>query len=201
MEKTNAEPTQMTPCTSKHASEPDSDDLPVKGALTNLSGDICAHCDKQCTETGEQGQCDLCGVWVYAVYDGISKDQYEGVMALILNIENLTYICKLNSCLSSDCNELHSRLAKVEAKLDKTVQEIASRLENHSKAIESIPNSALAVEVKLNEVGQELDTRLDSHRKKLKRCQQMFLILLPQLLVLRLPWLQSREKGKNDSLT
>ena len=119
-------------------------------------------------------------------------------MALTLNVENLTYNCKLNSCLNSDCNELHPRLAKIEAKLDKTVQEVASRLENHSKAIESIPNSALAVEVKMNEVGQELDTRLDSHHKKLKRC---LLILLPQLLVLRLPWLQSREKGKKDSLT
>ena len=58
-----------------------------------------------------------------------------------------------------------SRLAKVEAKLDKTVQEVASRLENHSKAIESIPNSASVVEVKLNEVGKELDTKLDSHCK------------------------------------
>ena len=65
-----------------------------------------------------------------------------------------------------------SRLAKVEAKLDKTVQEVASTLENHSKAIESITNSALAVEVKLNEVDQELDTRLQiySYHKKLKRC-------------------------------
>ena len=103
-------------------------------------------------------------MWVYAVYDGISKDQYEGLMAFTLN-EKWTYICKLNSHLNSDCNELHSRLAKVEAKLDKTVQEVASRLENHSKAIESIPNSPLAVEVKLNEVGPELDTRLDRHHK------------------------------------
>ena len=54
--------------------KPDWDDLPVKGALTNLSGDVCGCYDKWCTETGEQGQYDLCGVWVYAVYDGISKD-------------------------------------------------------------------------------------------------------------------------------
>ena len=87
--------------------KPDWDDLPVKGALTNLSSDICGCYDKWCTETGEQGQCDLCGVWVYAVYDGISKDQFEGLMALTLNIETLAYICKLNSCLNSDCNELH----------------------------------------------------------------------------------------------
>ena len=52
--------------------------------------------------------------------------------------------------VNSDCNEVHSRLEKFEAKLDKMVQEVGSRLENHSKAIESIPNSVSAVEVKLN---------------------------------------------------
>ena len=30
------------------------DDLPVKGVITNLSGDICKHCDKRCTETGDK---------------------------------------------------------------------------------------------------------------------------------------------------
>ena len=69
-----------------------------------------------------------------------------------------------------------SRLAKDKPKLDKTVQEVASRLKNRSKAIESIPNSASAVEVKLNEVaGARYQTRWSS--QKLKRCQQMLLIL------------------------
>ena len=86
--------------------------------------------------------------------------------------------------VNSDCNDLHSRLEKVEAKLDKIVHEVGSSLENHSKAIELIPNSVSAVEVKLNKVVQELATRLDSHRKKLKKCQQILQILLPQLLML-----------------
>ena len=62
---------------------------------------------------------------------------------------------------NSDCKELHSRLEKVETKLDKIVPEVGSKLENHSKTIESILNSASAVEVKLNKVVQELGTRID----------------------------------------
>ena len=97
------------------------------------------------------------------------------------NVENLAYLCRLNSCqvrfkqmvfeitkANSDCNELHSRLKKVEAKLDKIVQEGGSKLENHSKTIKSIPNSASAVEVKLNKVVQELGTRIDSHCKTIE---------------------------------
>ena len=62
---------------------------------------LCKHCNKQCTETGEQAlaiQCDLCGVWVCAVCDGISPDQYQGLISLTSSIENLAYLCKLNSC-------------------------------------------------------------------------------------------------------
>jgi len=43
-------------------------------------------------------------------------------------------------------------LKKVEAKLDKFVQEVGSGLEIHRKTIESIPNSVSAVESKLNKV-------------------------------------------------
>ena len=161
--------------------KPDLDDSPVKGILINLSGDICRHCDKQCIETGEQGQviqCDMCGVWVHVACDGISKDHYQDLVSITSNIENLAYLCRLNSCqvrfkqmvfetakANSDCNELHSRLEKVEAKLDKIVQEVGSKFENHSKTIESIPNNAPAVEAKLNKVVQELGTRIDSHSK------------------------------------
>ena len=77
------------------------DDLPVKGIIMNLSGGICKHCDKRCTETAEQGQaiqCDFCGVWVDAVCDGMSKDHYQGLVSLTSNTENLAYLCKLNSC-------------------------------------------------------------------------------------------------------
>ena len=75
MEASVSASVQMTPAQVKRH-KPDSDDSPVKGVLSNLSGDVCGHCNKQCTETGEQGQaiqCDLCGVWVHAVCDGISN--------------------------------------------------------------------------------------------------------------------------------
>jgi len=68
-------------------------------------------------------------------------------------------------CYYSDCDELHSRLEKVEAKL---VQEVGSGLETHRKIIESIPSSASAVEFKLKKVAQELGTKLDSHYKTIK---------------------------------
>ena len=45
--------------------------------------------------------------------------------------------------VNSNCNDLHSRLEKVDAKLDKIVHEVGSRLENHSKAVESITNIVL----------------------------------------------------------
>ena len=154
LEKTIAAPTQTTPTQASaqvKRRKPDSDDSPVKGVLTNLSGDICRHCDKQCTETGEQGQaiqCDLCGVWVHAVCDGINKNHYQGLVSLTSNIENLVYLCKLNSCqarfkqmifetvkVNSDCNELHSRLEKVEAKLDKIVQKLAQNLKITAKQL------------------------------------------------------------------
>ena len=55
-------------------------------------------------------------------------------------------------------------------KLDKIVQEVGSKLENHSKNIIN-PKS---VEVKLNKVVEEPH----SHRKAIEQYQQMFLTLL-----------------------
>jgi len=187
-EKTNtmasAQTTPVQVSTQVKRHKPDSDDSPMKSMLSNLSGDICGHCKKQCTETGEQGQaiqCDFCGVWVHAVCDGISKGQYESLVSLTSDVENIAYFCKPNSCqarfkqiifeavkANNARGELQSRLEKVEAKLDKIVQEVGSRLDNHSKTIESIPSSASAVEVKLNKVVQELGTKLDSHCKTIE---------------------------------
>jgi len=182
----------------------------------HLSGDICKHCNKQCTETGEQGQaiqCDLCGVWVYALCDGLSKDQYQGLVSLTSSIENLAYLCKLNSCQTrfkqmifkiakakNDNNEIQSRIEKVEAKLDKIVQEVGSKLENHSKTIESIPSSASAVEVKLNKWFKSLVPSWILIAKVLKSYHQMLQALLLPLPTSRPPWLQSKEKGISDSV-
>ena len=110
---------------------------------------ICRHCDKQYIETEEQSQairCDLCGVWAHAACDGISKDHYQGLVSLTSNVENLAYLWGLNSCqarfkqmvfetakANSDCNELHSRLEKVEAKLDKIVHKLAQSLKITAK--------------------------------------------------------------------
>ena len=68
----------------------------------------------------------------------------------------------------NDSNEIQSRIENVEAKLDKIVQEVGSKLKNHSTTIESIPSSTSAAEVKLNKVVQELGTKLDTHRKSIE---------------------------------
>ena len=151
LEKTIATLTQTTPAQASaqvKRRKPESNDSPVKEVLTNFSGDICRHCDKQCTETGEQGQaiqCDLCGVWVHAVCDGISKDHYQGLVSLTSNVENLAYLCKLNSCqarfrqmifetakANSDCNELHSRLRP---NLTKSCKKLAQSLKITAKQL------------------------------------------------------------------
>jgi len=107
--------------------------------LANLPGDVCGHCKKRCTDSGEQGQavqCDLCGVWVHASCDGISVEQCKQLVSLTSSIENIAYLCKLNSCQSrfkqlilkcvkaDNHDDLYSRLEKVEAKLDSIVQEV-----------------------------------------------------------------------------
>ena len=184
LEMNNATSSQGTPARGPKRKKPDSDDSPNKGVLANLPGDICGHCKERCTETGKQGQavqCDLCGVWVHASCDGISVDQYELLVSLTSSIENIAYLCKLNSCQSrlkqlilksvevvDNHDDLSSRLDKVEVKLDEIIHKVGSELENHNKTIQSLPNNTSAVETKLNKVVQELGTRLDSHCKSIK---------------------------------
>jgi len=60
---------------------------------------------------------------VHALCDGLSKDQYQGLVSLTSSIENLAYLCKLTSCQTrfkqmifeiakakNDNNEIQSRL-------------------------------------------------------------------------------------------
>jgi len=171
----------QTPARGPKRKKPDSEDSPEKGVLASLPGDICGHCKKRCTVSGKQGQavqCDLCGVWVHASCDGIGVEQYKQLVSLTSSIENIAYLCKLNSCQSrfkqmilkcvkatDNHDDLYSRLEKVEAKLDGIVQEVGSQLQNHNK---SIPSNTSEVEVKLNKVVQDLGTRLDSHRKTIE---------------------------------
>jgi len=82
----------------------------VKVLLINVT------CDKHCTETGEQ---DLCGVWVHAVCD---KDHYQET--LTSNIENLAYLCKLNSC-----QEWFKQMIFETAKADDDSGKLSSRIE------------------------------------------------------------------------
>ena len=183
LEPADSASSQKTPAGVKRK-KPDSDDSPQKGVLTNLPGDICGHCNNCCTETGKQGQavqCDLCSVWVHAECDGISVDQYKALVSLTSSVDNIAYLCRLNSCqlrfkqmifksvkAINNQNELASRLEKVEAKLNEIVQEVGSKLENHSKTIQSLPSNASAVETKLNKVVQEFGTRLDNHYKTIE---------------------------------
>ena len=61
-------------------------------------------------------------------------------------------------------------------------------------------NQSQVVEVKLNKVVQELGIRLDSHHKTIEAIPVNVPDQLTQLLMIRLPWLQSKEKGINDNV-
>ena len=65
-------------------------------------------------------------------------------------------------------DDFDAKLEKVEAKLDEIVPKVGSKLESHTKTMQSLPSSSSAVETKLNGVVQEFGTRLDSHRKTIK---------------------------------
>ena len=107
---------------------------------------FCKHCNQCCTETGKQGQavqCDLCGVWVHAECDGINADQYKLLVSLTSSVENIAYLCKLNSCQSrfkqmifesvkivAAQNELTSSLKNTEAKLNETIKEISVKIDS-----------------------------------------------------------------------
>ena len=56
---------------------------------------ICGKCNKRCTLKGEAIQCDLCCVWVHAVCEGITWDQYKAIKSLS-SLDNLVYHCKMN---------------------------------------------------------------------------------------------------------
>jgi len=184
LEITNTASSQRTPARAPKRKKPDSEDSPEKGVLTKLPGDICGHCKERCTDSGKQGQavqCDLCGVWVHASCDGISVDQYTQLVSLTSSVENIVYLCKLNSCQSrfkqlifksmkdtDNDDDFDARLEKVEAKLDEIVLKVGSELESHTKTMQSLPSSNSAVETKLNEVVREFGTRLDSHRKTIE---------------------------------
>ena len=69
-----------------------------KASCSNLPGDICGHCDKECTPNGEAIQCDLCYVWVHAECEGVTNEQYEKLNSIASTLSNVAYYCQLNSC-------------------------------------------------------------------------------------------------------
>ena len=67
-------------------------------ASCKLPGDVCGHCDKECTPDGEAIQCDLCYVWVHAECEGVTNEQYEKLNSIASTLCNVAYYCQLNSC-------------------------------------------------------------------------------------------------------
>ena len=69
-----------------------------KASCSKLPGDVCGHCDKECTPDGEAIQCDLCYVWVHAECEGVTNEQYEKLNSIASTLCNVAYYCQLNSC-------------------------------------------------------------------------------------------------------
>ena len=63
---------------------------------------VCGHCSKKCTSKGltsEAIMCDLCGSWVHAACEGLTREQFKVFNQLSNSVENIVYYCNLNQCL------------------------------------------------------------------------------------------------------
>ena len=63
---------------------------------------VCGHCSKKCTSKGltnEAIMCDLCGSWVHAACEGLTREQFKVFNQLSNSVENIVYYCNFNQCL------------------------------------------------------------------------------------------------------
>ena len=80
--------------------KPGVDESPDKSYyILSKSLDVRGKCNKKCTSKGEAIQCNLCCVWVHAVCEGITRDQYKAIKSLS-SLDNLVYHCKINDCIN-----------------------------------------------------------------------------------------------------
>ena len=113
--------------------------------ILNKSLDTCGKCNKKCALRGDAIQCDLCGMWVHAVCEGISHEKYKAIKSLTL--ENVVYYCQINSCLSRNkniTNDYIKHQAQITTDLETMVsnisqQSLTTEYDNLQKAVANLP--------------------------------------------------------------
>ena len=112
--------------------------------ILSKSLDTCGKCNKKCTSRGDAIQCDLCGIWVHAVCEGISHEKYKAIKSLAL--ENVVYYCQINSCLSrikNITNDYIKHQAQINTDLETMVsnisqQSLTTEYDNLQKAVANL---------------------------------------------------------------
>lgn len=166
-------------------------------AATVVPVDICGHCKKRCAETGKKGeavQCDLCGSWVHAACEGITREHYKSLTQLACYAGNIAYFCNLNLCqsrfkqlfyklipssneesnsappIAMEQEDINDRLKVVEAQLANMVNEISAKLVDHHRALESSlhpqPPSQVVAATSANVAINVADELDDRNRRK-----------------------------------
>ena len=93
---------------------------PINGgdAFASLPGAQCPHCGEACLSESKAVQCDLCGIWVHAVCEGISNELYDKFNDVCANVSSLSYYCEANHCNSRIKQLVHTHYANVDQQVD-----------------------------------------------------------------------------------
>ena len=132
----------------------------------DMPGDTCKHCDKKCTESGEESkaiQCEICYSWVHATCDGLSAEEYDMLNKLSASVSNIAYCCNLNHCYSR-LNQLIANPCGVANKeLDQALKPV---VEKHALLQESILKVSSKIE-ELNSQYSEIKGNIDQLSKSI----------------------------------
>ena len=127
---------------------------------------------QKCTSKGEAIQCDLCCVWVHAVCEGITRDQYKAIKSLS-SLDNLLYHCKISNCMNRfknitsewikcqacDTSQLESTVTKL------TQQYLATEHDVLQKAVSDLSKKIDNLHVQESKLSDQIKDTSDALRK------------------------------------
>ena len=153
------------------------DDSPDKtDEILNKAMDLCGKCNKKCTTKGESIQCDLCGLWVHASCEDISKDQYKAIKTLSA-LDNIVYYCRNNDCRSR-IKYITNEWVKSQdtSKIDEIVtnltqQHISTEYQTIQKAVSDLSNKIIHLQAQESDLCTQIKNTavaLDTHPAKTK---------------------------------